>query len=77
MNKLKVLFVVEKFANMEMLSIPILSAIAKKAGHEVKLLDYSSRTDQKINDLISWAPDLAAYSICSDQAKEFLKMNLI
>ena len=77
MNKLKVLFVVEKFANLEMLSIPILSAIAKKAGHEVKLLDYSSRTDQKINDLIAWAPDLAAYSICSDQAKEFIEMNLI
>ena len=77
MKKKKIIFVVDKIGVLEICSIPLLSALAKKEGCLVELIDFSANPGKASNAVISSAPDIVCYSICSSEAGRYLEINRI
>ncbi|MFH1762457.1 MAG: radical SAM protein [bacterium] len=77
MDKLKVLFILNKMGTMEPFSVPILSALAKNQGHDVKLIIADKNKRQLLKKASLYKPDIIAYSVCSNEAEEYLKINQI
>lgn len=75
MKKLKIVFVQDHIGFHEISSIPMLSSIAKKEGHDVKLVEFSRNEKKAFSEIYSLAPDIIAYSICSNEAPRYLEIN--
>lgn len=71
----KVLFVVDRFAAQEMISVPVLSAVIKQAGHAVDLIEIGGDMRAAISRIRDVAPEVIAYSICSSEADRYLEIN--
>lgn len=59
----------------DILSIPIIIAAAKKAGHQVLLVDHGRDPERAVDLVKGFAPDILAYSVMSPDAKEYLAIN--
>ena len=77
MKKIKIVFVIDKIGFLELSSIPILSSLVKKQGHYVKVIEFSRNPQKACNEIISWNPNILAYSICSNETKRYLEINKI
>lgn len=75
MKKVRLLFVVDDIGNFENFSVPLLSAIAKRDGHEVELVKYGPNPKKAVEKMQSFAPDIVAYSLCSNEAERYLEIN--
>ena len=75
MQKLRVLFVIDKIGFLEILSIPTLSAVAKRAGHQVALIEFGRNESKALREVETYAPHVVAYSICSNETDRFLAIN--
>lgn len=71
----KVAFVVKKLGFSELISIPILSAILKQHGHDVKLFVWNE--SNCIESIKYFSPDIVGYSIMSCEASDYLSINRI
>ena len=74
MSKRRVAFVVDRLGFQEMLSIPILSALARGRGHTTALFEFR-RPARACARIASFAPDIIAYSVCSSEAERYLEIN--
>lgn len=75
MKPVKVLFVIDHFTAQELCSIPILSAAVKQAGHKVALVEFCRNESKALDVIAAYAPDVVAYSICSNEAERMLTIN--
>ncbi len=75
MQKLRVLFVIDKIGFLEILSIPILSAATKRAGHQAELVEFGRNESKALREVENYAPHVVAYSICSNETDRFLYIN--
>jgi len=75
MKSAKVLFVIDRIGFLEILSIPMLSAAVKKAGHQVEMIEFGRDEAAAIRAAQAWAPDVVAYSVCSNEADRYLVIN--
>lgn len=71
----KVAFVIDTLGFQEILSIPIVSAAAKARGHTVALFEFSRNPKKACREIVSFAPDIVAYSISSNEAQRYLQIN--
>lgn len=71
----KVLFVIDRIGIQEMNSIPVLSAVAKLAGHQVKIVEYGVNEDKSVREIESYHPDIIAYSLCSNEVERYIAIN--
>jgi len=69
----KVAFVVKKLGFSELISIPILSAILKQHGHDVRLFVWDELNC--IKSIKYFSPDIIGYSIMSCEASDYLLIN--
>ena len=72
---MKVLFVIERISFLDISSIPILSSIFKKNGHQVKLSVWNKGGKAAKKEISSFAPEIIAYSITSEEAPRYLAIN--
>ncbi len=72
---MKILFIVDRLGFLDHLTIPVVSAAIKKNGHSVRLSTYSNNKKRCIQDLLEYKPDIVAYSIRSEEAKQYLHIN--
>lgn len=77
MKKIKIAFVIDKIGFFDLCSIPILSSLVKRDGHDAELIEFGLNSKKAIKKLISYHPDIIMYSICSNQAKRYLEINQI
>lgn len=75
MRSLRVLFVIDKMGFLEVLSIPVLSAVAKRAGHQVGLVEFARNPKAAAAALESYRPDIVAYSVCSTEWERYVEIN--
>jgi len=75
MQKLRVLFVIDKIGFLEILSIPTLSAATKRAGHQVELIEFGRNESKTLREVMTYAPHVVAYSICSNETDRYLDIN--
>ncbi len=75
MKKLRVLFVIDKIGFLEILSIPTLSAVTKRAGHQVELVEFGRNEAEALRKVESYAPDVVAYSLCSNEIDRYMDIN--
>ncbi|MEW6042453.1 MAG: cobalamin-dependent protein, partial [Elusimicrobiota bacterium] len=73
--KPKILFLIDTLGFLEISSIPILSALAKKKGHEVQFAEFGRNPKRALRKIESFCPDIVAYSICSNEARNYLEIN--
>ncbi|MBU0487166.1 MAG: radical SAM protein [Bacteroidetes bacterium] len=71
----KLLFVINRIGTMEIFSLPILSAIAKQKGWEVRLAEVAGNMRRVIREAKVFGPDVIAYSVCSNEANLYLDIN--
>ncbi len=74
-TKLKILFVVDRLGYTEVSSIPLLSAVAKKRGHSVKLVEYGKNPAAVRREVAGFSPDITCYSVSSYEARRYLEIN--
>lgn len=75
MRKCRIAFVVDLLGFQEILSIPLLSAVAKARGHHVELFEFNRNPKRASASIVSYKPDIVAYSICSNEADRYLRIN--
>lgn len=73
----KVLFVTDRIGFNEPTSVPILSAMAKGAGHGVALAVLDQGVQKAIAAVRSFDPDILAYSISSFNADKYFAINAL
>jgi len=73
-GKRRVAFVVD-LGFQEILSIPILSAIAKARGHATELFVAGRNLRKLASQVAAFAPDIVAYSVCSNEVDRYLQIN--
>jgi len=59
----------------EILSIPILSALAKARGHRVELFVAGRNLSKVCSEVAGFEPDIVAYSLCSNEVRSYLRLN--
>lgn len=77
MNRIKIVFVIDKIGFSEICTIPTLSSLAKKEGHQVELIDFSANPRKAYKSIISGKPDIVCYSVCSNETARYLEINSI
>jgi anaerobic magnesium-protoporphyrin IX monomethyl ester cyclase len=77
MKSAKVLFVIDRIGFLELLSIPALSAVVKRAGHRVKVFEFGRDKASAVREAQAWGPDVVAYSVCSNEADRYLGINKV
>lgn len=75
MHKLRVAFVIDRLGVVDVLSIPQVAGWVFERGHDAMLVEYGRRPDQAIRELEAFAPDIVAYSVCSNEIDRYLAIN--
>ncbi len=75
MKRLKIALVIDKLGYSEPLTTPLISALAKKGGHDVRFFVFNAASKKGCRAIVSFGPDIMAYSICSNEAQTYLKIN--
>ncbi|NQU61195.1 MAG: B12-binding domain-containing radical SAM protein [Rhodospirillales bacterium] len=75
MSQVRVAMVTDRIGVVESYSIPVISASAKEAGHEVILIEYEKDPKKAVKKLKDFKPDVLAYSVMSPDAAKFLEIN--
>ncbi|MAF96528.1 MAG: hypothetical protein CMM60_12335 [Rhodospirillaceae bacterium] len=75
MTQVRVGIVVDRIGVVENYSIPVISASAKDAGHEVILVEYDKNPKAAAERMKSFKPDVLAYSVMSPDAGKYLDIN--
>ncbi len=76
MHKLRIAFVIDRLGAVDVLSVPHVAAWALQRGHETVLIEYGRRPERALRDLEAFAPDIVAYSVCSNEIGRYLAINL-
>ncbi|NQU75757.1 MAG: radical SAM protein, partial [Planctomycetes bacterium] len=71
----KIAFVINRLGFQEVLSIPLVSALAKERRHATALFEYAPRPAETRKEIAGFAPDIVAYSVCSNEAERYLQIN--
>ena len=74
-GKIKVAFVISRLGVVEALSASLLAGLARERGHEVTLVDYGRNPERARRLLADFSPALIAYSVCSNEAADYLEIN--
>lgn len=74
-KSLRVALIANRIGVTDILSIPIIIAAAKKAGHDVLLVDHGRDPVRALDQVKTYAPDILAYSVMSPDANEYLAIN--
>ncbi len=74
-QRLRIALVIDWLGFQEVYSLPIVSAIAKKAGHEVALFEYGPNPKRAVHDLTAYQPDIVGYSVSSNEHQRYLEIN--
>lgn len=77
MRKRRIAFVTDRLGFQEILTIPLLSAAAKAGGHAAELFEFSRNPKKACASIASFGPDILAYSICSNDADRYLRINAV
>lgn len=75
MTKVRVALVLDRIGVVESYSIPVISAAAKEAGHEVMFVEYDKNPKAAAEKLKAFRPDVLAYSVMSPDAGHYLEIN--
>ena len=67
--------VTNRIGLIETYSIPLLSAMAKRRGHEVHLIEYHRDPKKAVQEIRDFQPDVLAYSVMSPDANDYIKIN--
>jgi len=73
--RLKVAFVINRIGVVDMLSLPLVAAIARERGHRVALVEYAPNPRKARAELEALAPDIVAYSVTSNERDDYLAIN--
>lgn len=73
----RVAFVVDRIGTVETQAVPLMSALARQAGHTVTLIDCQWGLRRAIRALHVFRPDILAYSVCSNQAHGYMAINRV
>lgn len=69
MKEKKIAFVVDRISFHELFYIPLLSALAERHGHAVRLVEFGPNPQKALGELRVFAPDIIGYSICSNEMR--------
>ncbi|MBL4689965.1 MAG: B12-binding domain-containing radical SAM protein [Rhodospirillales bacterium] len=75
MAHVRVGMVTDRIGVVESYSIPVISAAAKDAGHELILVEYDKNPDAAVAKIKDFKPDILAYSVMSPDAAKFIEIN--
>ncbi|MGD0278924.1 MAG: radical SAM protein [Smithella sp.] len=75
MHKLRIAFVIDRVGVVDVLSIPQVAGYVLQRGHEAVLIEYGRKPDRALRDLEAFAPDIIAYSVCSNEIDRYLAIN--
>jgi radical SAM superfamily enzyme YgiQ (UPF0313 family) len=75
MRPLRVAFVINRIGVVDLQSLPLVAALARAGGHRVILVEYGTRPKKALRELARFAPDIVAYSICSNETVAYLAIN--
>lgn len=75
MATLNIAFVINRLGAVEWLSLPVVAALARERGHRVAFVEYGRNPRKGRRDLAAFAPDIVAYSVCSNEVDEYLAIN--
>ena len=67
--------IANRIGMIETYSIPLLSAMAKRRGHEVTLIEYHRDPKRAVQEIRDFEPDLLAYSVMSPDANDYIEIN--
>ena len=71
----RIAFVVNHVGSVELFAQPLLAALAQRQGHQACLVEYARNPRKAVQTLRAFAPDIVAYSVCSNEAAEYLRIN--
>lgn len=72
---LRIAFVIDRAGVVDMLSIPVVAAIARGRGCVVSLIEYGRNPKRAARKLQSFAPRIVAYSVCSNEVERYVQIN--
>lgn len=75
MAKLRIAFVIDRIGVVDILSIPQVAGWVLQRGHAVTLVEYGSDPRRAVRELQAFAPDIVAYSVCSNEIDRYLAIN--
>ena len=74
-GKLRLAFVISRLGVIEAQSAPLLAAMAIERGHDAILVDFGRNPRGARRRLRAFGPDIVAYSVCSNEAEDYLEIN--
>ncbi len=75
MPSTRMAIIANRIGMIETYSIPLLSAMAKRRGHEVALIEYHRDPKRALQEVRDFEPDILAYSVMSPDAKDYIEIN--
>jgi len=75
MHKLRVAFVIDRLGVVDLLSVPQLAGWVLQRGHEAVIIEYGRWPGTALRKLKLFAPDIIAYSVCSNEITRYLQIN--
>ncbi len=72
---LRIAFVINQLGMMDVVAIPTVAAIALERGHDVKFFVYGRNPQKARREIAEFAPDMVAYSLCSNEERDYLTIN--
>ena len=75
MAGLKIAFCINHLGAVEPQSFPLVMALARNQGHQVDLAEFGPNPKKARRKLAERAPDIVAYSVCSNEIQEYLAFN--
>jgi len=72
---LKIAFCINRLGAVEPQSFPLVLALARAQGHHVDLTEFGPNQKKARRFLADFAPDIIAYSVCSNEIQEYLAFN--
>lgn len=74
-QRLRIALVIDWLGFQEVYSLPTVSAIIKRAAHEVTLFEYGPHPKRAVRDLAAYGPDIVGYSVSSNEHQRYLAIN--
>ena len=74
-NLLRIAFAINRIGAVELLSLPLIAGLARQRAHTVELVEYGRHPEKALRRLTAFAPDIMAYSVCSNEVDEYLAIN--
>ncbi|MBC8338823.1 MAG: hypothetical protein H8E39_09050 [Alphaproteobacteria bacterium] len=75
MTQVKMGMVVDRIGVVESYSVPVISAAAKAANHDVLLVEYDKNPKAAAKAMKAFNPDVLAYSVMSPDAEKYIEIN--